>query len=782
MQFTYSWLQQHLKTTASVMEIASSLDKLGLEVEEIHDNSQVYAPFLIAEIVSAEQHPDADKLRVCKVFDGKQELQIVCGAKNARAGIKVVLAPIGAHIPAGDFIIKKSKIRGVESNGMLCAAEELNLPEESEGIMELPENAPVGNKYMDYAGLNDVVFDISLTPNRGDCASVHGIARDLSALGLGELQSVDLPQTSEQATTDINVIIDAKEQCPQFYLKAIKGVKNGKSPQEIRGLMEMIGSSPKSALVDLSNFAMMQFGRPNHIYDADKIKGDLTIRYAKPGEPFVAIGGEEYKLSDDILVVADAEQVLAVAGVIGGEFSKVTEETTNIYVEVAVFDPVAVATSGRKLNIITDSRFRFERRVDSGNSEFVMNYLTSLINQYCGGNNYTTTQATGTPHKYTQEITIDAEKIVSLIGLAVSRQEIDAILTKLGFRIQGDKAIIPTWRYGDITGNHDLAEEILRIYGLDNLASQPLPCDNNKIGPTNEGSARGLLTAAGLNETISWSFISEELFAAFSKENPVKVANPISIEMSCMRPSIIASLLQLAHHNIKHDISHTGFFEIGSVYHKDGYKQNVSGIRFGSYAHKSVHRDEHPYDFYDVKADFFKVVEAYGFKPEKLQFDREVPFYYHPGKAARFKIGKQVVGYCGELHPSVLELVDIKENLVAFEVITESLPTPKSKTAKPKLELSDLQSINRDFAFIVNKEVLAGDICQNVISVDKKLIEKVDVFDVYAGKGIEEGKKSIALSVKIQPKNENLNEEQINTLAQAIIGKIEQTTGGSLRE
>ncbi|MFI4984026.1 MAG: phenylalanine--tRNA ligase subunit beta [Rickettsiales bacterium] len=788
MKFTYSWLKGVLKTTKSAAEIAEKLSLIGLEVEEFTDKSKIYEPFIVAEILEAVQHPGADKLRVCKVNNGKETLQIVCGAPNARAGIKVVLAPIGAVIPNGGFAIKKSAIRGEESNGMLCSADELELPGGSEGIIELAVDAIVGESFANYAGLDDAVIDVSITPNRGDATNVYGIARDLCAAGYGELQPLPLKvPTDNGKDSPIKVEIKEPDACYQFYGRYIANVQNGIASDEIRKQLTAIGMNPKTTFVDLSNYSMLSYGRPNHFYDADKLVGNIVIRYAKPGEHFVAIGGAQYNLREDILVVADDNGAVSIAGVIGGERSKVTETTTNIFVEMAVFNPISISNSGRKLNVITDARFRSERRIDGGNSDFFMNYLTQLILDHTSGEVYKTQIVRGnTPH-YTHEVAFNLEKIHAISGLIISEAVCKDILTKLGFVINGNSVQVPSFRLGDINHITDLVEEIMRIHGYTELPSLDLPLTSKELvfnDKTPEQKTRDFLTSRSFGEVILWSFISEKNHQLFALGEQIKIANPISEELAIMRRSLLPNLLLNINNNYVRGFKDFGMFEIGNIYGAEynlNQTQSIAACFLGNILAKSVHKDERKADFYDLKALAYAVVSLYGFNPENLKIVLEVPAYYHPGKSCGLKIGNKVVGYVGEIHPKILKAFDLKDGVVAFELLTENIPPQKAKLAKAPLEISNFQAVNRDFAFMIGAEVRASDIVDAVKATDRALIETVEIFDVYSGSNIEEGKKSIALSVRILPKDKTLSDVEITAVSDKIIATLADKLGGQVR-
>lgn len=781
MKFTLSWLNQFLLGDLSTNAATEGLDKLGLEVESVEDKGLIYANFVIAEIISTAPHPDAERLSVCQVYDGKHTMQIVCGAHNARAGIKVVLAPVGTIIPNGQFTIKSSKIRGIESHGMMCSAEELLLGyPNNDGIIELPLDVIPGTLFAEYAGLNEVVIDISLTPNRGDCASVLGIARDLSALNLGKLTIPALPNIDQHTPCSITVNIEDKSVCSAFFATYISGVKIGTIPHNIDANLRAIGSSKKLPLVDISNFMMLSYGHPNHIYDADKIEGNLTVRKAVDGEKFIAIGGEEYTLSSAITVIADDKKVLSIAGIIGGELSKVTEQTCNILVEVANFDPISIAKSGRLLNISTDSRFRFERRIDHDALSDFSCRLIHMIQNICSGGLSQTYVAYGNKPTYVSSITFDYSSVNKVLGTDISAELCQEILTKLGFECKKELINIPSWRQGDITIAEDLIEEIIRIAGYHHIPACALPQTSLHLTPK-QHQTELTLRHRGLNEVISWSFISDKDATIFGSSQ-LRIKNPISIELEVMRASVLVHLLKYTANHINRGQKDVSMFELGPIYNQDYSNKQINclaAIRTGSYSPLSPHHETRPFDFFDIKADLFAALSSYGFNAEILQTNRTCPSYYHPNQCSAFLMGKTVIAYCGRLHPSALQQSGIEAPVFAFELFIDSLPVPKAKFKTYHI-VQNLQPVVRDFAFIVNQDTSAGDLIRVIKKVDQT-IASVDVFDVYQGKGVAEGSKSIAVSVKLQPYKATLIDAEIEAISSTIINAVQNTLGGMLR-
>jgi len=780
MKFTLSWLKQFVETSASAAEVVQALDNIGLEVESVEDRGSVYADFIIAEIISTAPHPDADKLAVCQVYDGKNNLQIVCGAPNARAGIKVVLAPVGAVVPNGNFAIKASKIRGVESCGMMCSADELLLGGDSDGIIELPAEVVPGASFAEYAGLNDVLIDISITPNRGDCASVIGVARDLSAFGLGVLTIPASSVISQDGTCKIDVKIDDKKACREFCGAYVAGVSIGAIEGGMDAKLRAIGSGKKLPLVDISNFMMLTYGRPNHIYDADKIEGQVVVRPAYEGEHFVAIGGEEYKLNAKVTVVADDNKVLAIAGVIGGELSKVTEETKNIFVEVANFDPIAVANSGRYLNLNTDARFRFERRIDHANSAEFMARLLHKVQIHCGGQLSKTTVVLGDEIDSVKAVKFDFKAVNRMLGTDIEKDVCMAVLSKLGFECDGEMVSVPSWRQGEVAIEADLVEEIIRIHGFHHIPTIMLPQTGKFFAPAPYDFVT-VLRERGMDEVLSWSFASESDAKVFGNSG-LKLKNPISIELEIMRSSVLVHLVKFAENHINRGCKNVNMFELGPVYddaHPNRQMNCLAGIRTGLHSPLSAHNEVREIDFFDVKADFFASLGAYRVNPDALRISRECPSYYHPGQSAAFSIGKTVVGFCGRLHPQALKAMGLDAPVLAFELFVDRLPVAKNKP-RTRQAVQVLQPVIRDFAFILDQATAAGDLIQIIKKVDAK-ITAVDIFDVYQGKGVAEGKKSIAVSVRLQPQKATLIDAEIEAISAGIINAAQSKLGAVLR-
>jgi len=802
MKFTLSWLKDHLDTDEPLEKLADRLTMIGLEVEGIEDQAKLLKPFSIAQIISAEQHPNADRLRVCKVDTGAGEpLQVVCGAPNARAGLKTVFAAPGTYIPAKDFTISVGSIRGVESQGMMCSAGELALPDGIDGIIELPADAPVGVSYADWAKLGDPVLDINLTPNRQDCTGVHGIARDLAAADMGKFKDPAIKPIKGEFPCPVNVIVEDEQLCPGFALRLVKGVKNGPSPEWLQKRLTAIGLRPINALVDITNFMTFDRARPLHVFDAAKVKGNLTVRRARNGETLLALDGRTYTLDDKNCVIADEHGVESLAGIMGGEASGCSEDTTDVLIESALWNEINIAQTGRKLGINTDARYRFERGVDPAFMVPGLDLATKLVLEFCGG---TPSEAIVVGDRFGEDKIIDfpLAEVKRLACIDVSLVEIRLILQRLGFSLagQGDtvKVAVPSWR-SDIDGKADIVEEIVRIVGVDQVPMTPFPRGEAPRKPVltlmqnRTRRAKRALAARGLVEAVTWSFISKpnaELFGGGQPE--LALANPIAADLSDMRPSLLPGLIAAAQANADRGTSDLALFEVGQIFKGDRPQDQVvaaSGVRHGFASTLGLGRHwsgSAQANALDAKADAFAALAAAGCPMSALQIatGKALPAWLHPGRSGAIQIGPQnVLGYFGELHPRALEALHADGPLFAFEVILDKIPEGKAKTsrAKPPLELSAFQPVSRDFAFIVDRGIAAIDIVRAAQNVDKKLISSVSVFDVYEGKGIDETKKSVAIAVTIQPRDKTLTDQEIDAIGGKIVAEVTKKTGGSLR-
>jgi phenylalanyl-tRNA synthetase beta chain len=802
-KFTLSWLKDHLETDAPLDGIVERLTAIGLEVESVDDKSSL-KPFVIARVLAAERHPDADKLQVLTVDAGDgRPVQVVCGAPNARAGLVGAFAAPGTYIPGVDTTLSVGKIRGVESHGMMCSERELELSDEHTGIIDLPADAPVGASFAAYARLDDPVIEIGLTPNRPDCTGVHGIARDLAASGLGALKNGAIEPVDGIGASQVTVSLefgDTKQLCLGFALRLVRGVRNGPSPKWLQQRLIAIGLRPINALVDITNYITFDRGRPLHVFDAAKVTGDLTVRRAKEGESVLALDGREYELTPEMCVIADADGVESIAGVMGGEHSGCDGNTVDVLIESALWDPRNIARTGRELGIITDARYRFERGVDP---EFMVPGLelaTRMVLDLCGGEP-TEVEVVGFAGHEPSTVMFPTIEVKRLTGLDVPAEESVSILRRLGFGVRGAGYIldvdVPSWR-PDVEGKADLVEEVMRIHGVDNIAPQPLRAHdavNGKILTTLQirtRAAKRALAVRGMMEAVTWSFIPArhaELFGGGHKA--LKLANPIAADMSDMRPSLLPGLIAAAQRNADRGFGDVALFEVSGTYEGDApenQRRVAAGIRRGTAKLDGPGRhwagNAGTVDVFDAKADALAALEACGAPVDKLQIEAGGPDWYHPGRSGTIKLGPKVVlGTFGEFHPKTLEALDVSGPLAGFEVFVDAIPEPKAKPTrtKPKLELSSFQAVKRDFAFVVDRDVAAGTLARAAASADRKLITGVNVFDVFEGASLGEGKKSIAIEVSIQPVEKTLTDEDFEALAGRIVESVKKQTGGVLR-
>jgi phenylalanyl-tRNA synthetase beta chain len=801
MKFTYRWLKEHLDTDRPLGEIADKLTMIGLEVERIEDKTKLLAPFTIARVIEAKQHPNADRLRVCMVDTGAGDpVQVVCGAPNARAGMKGVFVPPGAFIPGKNVTLQVGTIRGVESRGMLVSEFELQLSDNHEGIIELPDDAPVGANYATWAGLDDPVIEINLTPNRSDCTGVHGIARDLAAAEMGKFKDASIAAVEGRFPCPVDVSIETPELCPAFALRLVRGVKNGAAPDWLQKRLTAIGLRPINALVDITNFLTYDRGRPLHVFDAAKVRGNLVVRRARANETLRALDGKSYTLDATMCVIADDDGVESLSGIMGGEKTGCTLATTDVLIESALWNPVNIAQTGRKLGIHSDARYRFERGVDPAFMLPGLELATRMVLDCCGGTPSESAVA-GSAESPARVIDFPPSEVERLTGAAVPVVEMRRVLDRLGFAIAGDGAglrlTVPSWR-PDVHDKADIVEEIVRILGVERIPAIPFDRGEAPRKPVltpiqlRTRKAKRALAARNLIEAVTWSFIGKQQAELFGGGKPeLALANPIAAELSDMRPSLIPGLVAAAQKNADRGFADVGLFEVGQVFRGDAPDDQftaAAGVRRALAKPSGIGRHwskrDGEVDAFDAKADALAVLAAAGAPATALQVVPGGPPWVHPGRSGTIQIGPQnVLGHFGELHPSVLEALGAEGPLVAFEVILERLPAPKAKTtrAKPVLELSPFQPVERDFAFVVAREVKAADILRAAQSVDRKLIAGVTVFDVYEGPGIEPGKKSIAIAVTIQPREKTMTDAEIEALAGKIDAEVGKRTGGVLR-
>ena len=801
MKFTLSWLKDHLETTATADQIVDKLTMIGLEVEEVIDAGARLKGFVTAHVVSAEQHPNADKLRVCKVDAGTGELiDVVCGAPNARAGLKSVFAFPGTYIPGKDMTIAKGNIRGAVSNGMLCSAAELELSNDHDGIIELPADAPIGMAYADYSGIDDVTIDIAITPNRGDCTGVYGIARDLAAAGLGTLKDGSVaPVPSTQGPSPIGTYVDG-EVCKMFAGRLIRNVRNGPSPQWLQDRLRAVGLRPINALVDITNLVSFDRARPLHVFDADKLTGNVGARRARAGETVLALDGKTYTLDDSICVIADDARALGIAGIMGGEETGCSDATTNVFIECAWFEPKAVAVAGRKTGIVSDARYRFERTVDPESVIPGLELATQLVLDLCGGEVFEPAIA-GAVHAETPTIAFPVAEVTRLTGLTPEPDEVAAILGRLGFTVSGSGPVlevtVPSWR-PDVTQKADLVEEVMRMIGVDRIPVEPLPrlahVAPKMLTPIQNRRriVRRALAARGMDEAVTWSFLSADLATRFGGGAPqLRLANAIASDMTDMRPSLLPGLLTAAARNANRGRPDVALFEVGQVFLSDapeGQHTYASGVRSGTATLAGPGRHwqgkAEPVTVFDAKADLFAALDALGIDPDKAQIVREPAAWAHPGRGGRLQLGPRLIlGWFGELHPQYAEALDLSGPVAAFEIDLDALPEPKAKAtrAKPALEGLALLPLTRDFAFVLGREVEAAAVLRAARGADKALITDANVFDVFEGATLGEGKKSVAIEVTLQPRDKTLTDEEIEAVSKRIVAAVEKATGGALR-
>ena len=806
MKFTLSWLKEHLATEATLDEIVNTLTMIGLEVESVEDRIREYEPFRIVRVLSAEKHPNADRLRICIVDlgEGARE-QVVCGAPNAHAGMLGVFAPVGAHIPGTGIDLQKGVIRGIESNGMLLSERELGLSDNHDGIIELPEDAPIGGAYATYAGLAEPVIDVSVTPNRPDALGVAGIARDLAAAGIGKLIPRPVAPVKGGGACPVKVVLEfggTESLCPAFGLRLVRGVTNGTSPDWLQKRLIAVGLRPINALVDITNYITYDRGRPLHVFDARKISGSLVVRRGKFSEEIEALDGRTYTLDPEICVIADNNGVESIAGIMGGERSGCDAETTDVLIESALWEPLNIAQTGRKLGINSDARFRFERGVDPAFMIPGLELATHMVLELCGGKP-TDILVAGAVPPANEKIEFPTSEVQRLAGIAPTAAEVTRILESLGFQTKATRGgstiavTVPSWR-PDVGGKADIVEEIVRIYGLDRIPSEPLERAPGATRPvltlmqTRTRRAKRALAARGMIEAVTWSFIGHDAAEAFGGgDRTLVLANPIAADMSDMRPSLLPGLLAAAGRNADRGFPDLALFEVGQIYRGDQPQDQLiaaGGIRRGTATaagagrHWSGAADE--VSVFDAKADALALLDVLGLVGDRVQATADAPAWFHPGRSGVIRQGpKTVIATFGEFHPEILARLDLDGPLAGFEVILDAIPEPKQRATrtKPALVLSDFPQVKRDFAFVVERSVPAAKIVRAATAADRKLIENVLVFDVFESEALGEGHKSVAVEVTLQPTERTMTEEEIEAVAAKIIAEVEKATGGTLR-
>ena len=796
MKFTLDWLKAHLETDAALDDISRTLSMIGLEVEGIEDRSAAFAPFVIGYVEQASRHPDADRLQLCLVNTGTETLQVVCGAPNAHAGMKGVFAPAGTTIPGTGMKLKKASIRGQESNGMLCSEREMGLGDDHAGIIELPDDAPVGESWAAWAGLADPVIEIALTPNRGDCAGVRGIARDLAAAGLGSLKPLDASVVEGSFESPIKWRRDLPKDadaCPLVVGRTFRNLTNRESPKWLRDRLTAIALRPISALVDITNWFTFDLGRPLHVFDADAVAGDLTMRFAQAGEKLAALDGRTYELEADMVVIADDDGPQGIGGVMGGAGAGCGPDTTSVFLEVALFDPIRVAATGRKLGILSDARYRFERGIDPTSAHWGAEAASRLILDLCGGEASELTVA-GEEPVWRRQVSLRTSRVLSLGGVNMAGPEARRILDRLGFetRMEGETihAAVPPWR-PDIHGEADLVEEVLRIHGFDAIPAVSLARDAAIARPVRDGAqnraeaCRRALAGRGLVEAVTLSFMPRAEAELFGGAHPsLHLVNPISADLDVMRPSILPNLVAAVARNQARGIDDAALFEVGPQYGDDtpeGQALVAAGVRAGNAAARHWAANPVPVDAFHAKGDALGGLDAAGAPTANLRITRDAPGWYHPGRSGTLRLGANPLANFGELHPAVIRRMDARGPVAAFEIFLDNVPAPKAAkgAARRLLELSPLQPVHRDFAFLVAADVEAGTVVRAARGADKGLVTDVSLFDVF--EGMEAGKKSLAIAVTLQPTDGTLTDDQIDAVARKIVAAVEKATGGTLR-
>ena len=783
MKFSLEWLKQHLDTEASAQEIADKLTAIGLEVEEVSNPAEALAPFKVAKVLTAEKHPQADKLQVLTVDAGSgAPVQVVCGAPNARAGMLGVFGGPGTYVPGSDLTLKVAAIRGVESNGMMCSSRELELGDDHSGIIELPDDAPVGTPFTQYAGLDDPVFDVNVTPNRQDAMGVRGIARDLAASGIGTLKPLAVPQIEGSFPCPVPIKIEDPEGCPAFFGRAVRGVKNGASPEWMQRRLKSAGQRPISALVDITNYVMLDHGRPAHAYDIAKLKGGLTARAARDGEKVLALNEREYVLAPFMTVIADDEQVHDIGGIMGGEDSGVSETTTDVMLEVAYFTPDRIARTGQALGLSSDARSRFERGVDPAFLDDGLAILTGLIVDICGGEPSAELRVGQAPVDQ-RTVTFDFGRTKALGGIDVPEAKQREILEGLGFTVEGNLVTVPTWRR-DAEGQADLVEEVARITGYDQVPSTPLDRAPGVAKPTVtraqlvERQVRRTAAARGLDEAVTWSLISEAEAEAFGGSE-WKLANPISEELKVMRPSLLPGLIAAARRNMDRGASSVRLFEIGRRYLGDREHPTLSLLMAGERRARGWQTGKgQGFDAFDAKAEVLALLEAAGAPVTNLQVFPDAGPIWHPGRSAKLGLGpKTIVASFGELHPALIKQLDAPAGSVAAEIYFDAIPAPRSSGhARSAFSPPPLQAVSRDFAFIVPVDVPADSLLRAIRGAEKVAITGARLFDRFeAPDGL-----SLAFEVTLQPVEKSFTDEQISEISAKIVAAAEKL-GARLR-
>ncbi len=800
MKFTLGWLKEHLETDAPVAAIAETLSMIGLEVEGVVDRAEGLGEFTVARVIEAGPHPNADRLKVCRVETAGGEVEVVCGAPNAQTGMKAVFAPAGVFLPGLGRAFEKAEIRGVVSNGMLLSEREMGLGEDHAGIVELPADTPVGASAAAVMGLADPIIDIAVTPNRGDCLGVRGVARDLAAAGMGTLLPLSVEAVPGRFTSPIAVHLDfddkARDACPFFVGRTVRGVTNGESPGWLKDRLLAVGLRPISALVDITNLLTIGLNRPLHVFDAERVQGDLHLRLARPGETFMALNDKEYVLEGEMTVIADGAGAEALGGVMGGLRTGCTEDTVNVFIEAATFDPLRTAATGRKLDLQSDARFRFERGIDPAFLVDGMEIATRLVLDLCGGEASELVIAGAEP-EWRRDIALGPDRIMGLGGVDVGAGEIERILAALGFTVtEGDGVLrvsVPSWR-GDIVGEACLVEEVVRIYGYDRVPAvpmvqaHPLPAPALTKDQQRRVRARRVLAGRGLVEAVTVSFMPGTQAALFGgAPEAMRLVNPISSDLDVMRPSVLPNLIAACGRNADRGLDDVALFEVGPQYAGDAPTDQAlvaAAVRTGRWEARNWATPARPVDAFDAKTDALAVLAALAVPVDKLHVAAQAPPWYHPGRSGCLKLGpKTVLAHFGEVHPRVLRRMGVKGPVAGVEILLDALPRAKARksAARPPLELSALHPVERDFAFVVDDGVAAEAVVRAARGAEPKLIAAVDLFDVFSGGTLDAGQKSLAITVTLQPRQKTLTDAEIEAAASKVVTAVETATGGRLR-
>ena len=797
MKFTLDWLKDHLDTSADLNTITDTLTNIGLEIENVEDKSNDFKDFSVAKVVKAEKHPDADKLKVCQVKTNNGDFQVVCGAPNAREGMLGIFAPENSYIPGTELHLKKTKIRGVESCGMLVSEREMGISDEHDGIIEVDIKNKIGDPFSKIFKLDEPIIEINLTPNRSDCLSVRGIARDLAAAGLGMLKDLKFKTVNESFKSPIKWNKDFKDQnlCPGVSGRYFKNVKNVESPKWLKDRLTSIGLRPISALVDITNYVTYDLGRPLHVYDADKVSGNLTMRLANRDEVCLALNEVNYKCTEDMIVISDDNNKLhGIGGVMGGLDSGCSMKTNNVFLEVALFDPISVTKTGRKLNLQSDARYRFERGIDTESIFWGVEAASQMIVELCGGD-ASEFVATEINKREIKNINFDTNKINSFGGINIDIKDQCKILNSLGFQVRENKSIleieIPTFR-PDIIGEADIVEEIIRIYGFDKIPLKKIINVEDKTQILSSSiktyhKIKKIIATEGYSEVVTWSFMDGNK-AKLLFDNLISLQNPISSDLNTMRPSTIPNLLEGINQNKARMYTRAKIFEVGPNFSKSlsDFQENVaSAITYGSIDEENWLSNKKNTNVYNLKADLFSVLTILNVPINNLLYDKNEDNIYHPGKSATLRLGKNIIAKFGELHPILLKTMDINIKVYGFEIYLDNISQfqENKSFSRDSFLNNPYQMVERDFAFLFPKEIEANEIIKKVKKIDKNIINKVTIFDVYEGDKLpDNNKKSIAIRVLLQPQDKTFKDEDIENLSKEIIDQISKSFAASIRK